>query len=118
MDEDTEYSATLNGEDIDNDNSLLHSIRFGTHSGTHLDVPAHIIHGGKTLSDFSLGSFFGTAIQINKFNYAQIEEYIGEIDAVIFDTGWYKKIGEPDTFFGNDRPTIPADLVQYIVKKK
>jgi len=103
-------------KDIDKDNSLLHSIRFGTHSGTHLDVPAHIIYGGKTLSDFPLEAFFGAAVQIDKFNYTQIEGYIGKIDAVIFDTGWYKKVSEPNTFFGKDRPAIPADLVQYIVK--
>ena len=41
-------------KEIINDNSLLHSFKMGTHTGTHLDVPAHIIPGGKTLNMFSL----------------------------------------------------------------
>ena len=28
-------------KDIDTDSTLLHSIKMGTHTGTHLDVPAH-----------------------------------------------------------------------------
>jgi|TARA_B100002003_G_scaffold140050_1_gene129557 kynurenine formamidase len=100
---------------IDKDNSLLHNIRFGTHSGTHLDVPAHIILGGKTLSDFPLEAFFGIAVRIDQTNYMKIEQYTEKTDAVIFDTGWYKKVSEPDTFFGKDRPAIPADLVEYII---
>ena len=95
---------------------MLHSIRFGTHSGTHLDVPAHIIQGGKTLSDFGLKAFFGTAIRVDKTNYLQLKAYKGKTDTVIFDTGWYKKIDKPKTFFGGNRPVIPADLVGYIVK--
>ena len=50
---------------INNNNSLLHEFSMGTHTGTHLDVPAHIIPNGKTISDYSLESFFGTAILIN-----------------------------------------------------
>ena len=101
---------------IDQDNSMLHSIRFGTHSGTHLDVPAHIIQGGKTLSDFGLKAFFGTAVRVDKTNYLQLKAYKGKTDTVIFDTGWYKKIDKPKTFFGGNRPVIPTDLVGYIVK--
>lgn len=33
----------------------------GLHSGTHLDVPAHMIEGGKTISDFPLTHFCGPA---------------------------------------------------------
>ena len=97
------------------DGSILHSISIATHSGTHLDVPAHIIPGGKTLSDFSLEAFFGIAVRVRQENYLEIKQYIQKIDAVIFDTGWYKKIDDSETFFGENRPKIPADLIQLIV---
>ena len=102
-------------KDFYRDHSQLHSIQFGTHSGTHLDVPSHIIEGGKTLSDFSLDAFFGIAIRVRPENYLEIKQYIQKIDAVIFDTDWYKKINDPETIFGENRPKIPADLVQLIV---
>ena len=101
---------------IDKDNTLLHSIHFGTHSGTHLDVPAHVIERGKRLSDFSLNAFFGLAIKLDKMNYNQINKQKEMIDAVIFDTDWYKNIHVPDTFFGKDRPKIPTELLQIIIK--
>ena len=102
-------------KNIEQDNSMLHSIRFGTHSGTHLDVPAHIIHGGKILSDFPLDSFFGVGIVVDKNNYLQLKNDAEKTDAVIYNTGWYKKIDKSDVFFGNDRPSIPQDLVQLIL---
>ena len=102
-------------KDIKQDNSTLHSIHFGTHSGTHLDVPAHIIQGGKTLSDFGLEAFFGTAIVADKTNYLQYETFTEKIDVFIFNTGWYNMINNPNIFFGKDRPVISADLVKYII---
>lgn len=32
------------------------------HTGTHVDAPSHLLPDGKTLSDFPLGHFFGTAV--------------------------------------------------------
>ena len=45
-------------KDVVSDRTLLHRFSLGTHTGTHLDVPAHIIAGGKTLDDFSISTFF------------------------------------------------------------
>ena len=41
--------AIIREKDISTHFSLLHSITMGTHTGTHLDVPAHIISNGKTI---------------------------------------------------------------------
>jgi len=103
-------------KDIDEDNSLLHSIVFGTHSGTHLDSPSHIIPGGKTLSDFPLEAFCGIAIRVDQTNYSRLEKHSNNLEAVIFDTGWYRMVGDPNTFFGKNRPEIPEDLVKYILQ--
>ena len=43
-------------KEIQTHHSLVHSFKMGTHTGTHLDTPAHIIPGGKTLSDFPLNT--------------------------------------------------------------
>ena len=44
--------SIIREKDIDTDNTLLHSFKMGTHTGTHLDVPAHVIPGGKRLIIF------------------------------------------------------------------
>ena len=54
---------------IATDQTLLHRLTMGTHTGTHLDVPAHIIKGGKTIGDFSLDTFLGRAVKVNEKTY-------------------------------------------------
>ena len=108
--------SIIKEKDIVEDNSLLHSIIFGTHSGTHLDLPSHIIPGGKTLSDFPLEAFCGLAIRVDQTNYSRLEKYGNNLEAVIFDTGWYRMVDDPNIFFGADRPEIPKDLVKYILQ--
>ena len=39
----------------------LTSIEMGSHTGTHMDAPFHMIEGGKRLSDFSMDVFAGPA---------------------------------------------------------
>jgi len=105
-------------KDINKDNSYLHSIHFGTHSGTHLDVPAHIIDGGKTLTDYPLNYFFGTGIVIDNDSYLHLNNFANKFEAVLFNTGWYKKFNDPKIFFGKDRPAIPRKLIEFVVRNK
>lgn len=37
-------------------------LTFGTHVGTHIDAPAHMIEGGKTLDQYPIDTFTGTAL--------------------------------------------------------
>ena len=94
------------------DNSILHQISFGTHSGTHLDVPMHTIKRGKGLSDYGLEAFFGRAIKINNKleNYNYIED--SSIDVIIYETGWYKNYLNPKVYYGNSRPEISYNILQ------
>ena len=74
----------------------------------HLDVPMHIKKNGKTLSDFSVNSFFGKAIKITTDNYHISPDIINLIDVIIFETGWYKNYNDPECYFGKNRPNIQA----------
>ena len=49
--------AIVREKEIHSDRTLLHRFTMGTHTGTHLDAPAHIIPGGKTLDDLPLSTF-------------------------------------------------------------
>ena len=103
-------------KDIDTDNTLLHSFKMGTHTGTHLDVPAHVIPGGKTLDNFTLSSFTGTAVKVDKNTYNSLDQIESKIDGVIYDSGWYRHFNDPELFYGSCRPLIPEKLIEKAVK--
>jgi arylformamidase len=42
----------------------LNTIEMGSHTGTHMDAPCHMIEGGKALSDFPLDTLVGPATVI------------------------------------------------------
>ena len=91
-------------KDINTDNTLLHSFKMGTHTGTHLDVPAHVLPGGKTLDNFTLSSFTGTAVKVDKNTYNSLAQIESKIDGVIYDSGWYRHFNDPELFYGSCRP--------------
>ena len=103
---------------IKDNRTLLHQFTMGTHSGTHLDVPAHMIKGGKTLEDFPLSSFSGRAIKVQINKYKDLDNFNEKIDGIILDTGWYNNFNNPNIFYGSNRPNIPKDLLEFILLKK
>ena len=70
---------------IENNNSLLHSFKMGTHTGTHLDVPAHILINGKTLDEYSLICFTGSAIRLDISNISDLNNLkkVGADSAIV-----------------------------------
>ncbi len=103
--------SIITKKEISADNSLLHCFSMGTHTGTHLDVPAHIIDGGKKLNDFSLDSFAGRIVRVDKKTYTMLGKITEKIDGVIYDTGWYKHFNNADIYYRSDRPLIPFELI-------
>jgi arylformamidase len=57
----------------------LTSIEMGSHTGTHMDAPFHMIEGGKRLSDFTIDVFAGPATvveipSVRSVGRAELEE--------------------------------------------
>jgi len=100
-------------KEIHSDRTLLHRFTMGTHTGTHLDAPSHIISGGKTLDDFPLSSFTGKTVKVDLNSISELDKVDEEVDGIIFDSSWYRKFKDPKIYFGSDRPEIP----KYLVKK-
>ncbi len=71
-----------------------------THSGTHLDVPSHMISGGRTIDSFDISDFTGKAycIDVSRLSYDTIDinmlsphkDFIERSDFVILHSGWYR----------------------------
>ena len=83
-------------------------ITFSSHTGTHIDVPAHILAGGKTLELMPLESFYGPAIcldfsqlespEIKVQDLKRYEHAISEVSFVLLYTGWSRHWGANDYY--------------------
>lgn len=95
-----------------------------THTGTHMDPPAHIYEGRTTLDVFPIEQFIGRALVIDcsdlkegdKIQMRHINKELAEkADFLLFYTGWDKYWGT-DKYFGN-YPYMNEEVVDYIVKQ-
>ncbi len=86
---------------VEKDGFQLHTLKINSHTGTHVDAPAHMISGRKYLDNFSLEQFIGKGfvLKVDQFANAEIplsflkkyEEQIRETEFFILNSGWYKK---------------------------
>lgn len=104
-------------KNIKNNGSVLHRIELGTHTGTHLDVPKHVINKGKSLDDYSPSKFFGKAVKVTLQNYTNTLDNINDIDAILVDTGWSTNYNNPDIFYGPKRPSFPLRFIEQCIDK-
>lgn len=95
-----------------------------THTGTHMDPPAHLFEGKTTLDKFPIEQFVGKALVVDcsdlkegdKIQMKHINKDLADkADFLLFYTGWEKYWGS-EKFFG-DYPYIDDDLVQYIIEQ-
>ena len=88
-------------------------VSFATHSGTHVDAPAHKLEGAPAMDIIPLERFIGEAVildmsakrggeEITADDLAPFTDEIGSGDIVLLYTGWgYKKDGEAAEYIGN-----------------
>ena len=103
----------------------MKSIFITTHIGTHIDAPAHMIEGGKTLDDFPLEKFFGSAVVLDVRDQAGGEisserlggaEDLPGVDFLLLYSGWDEKFGT-DGFF-RDFPVLSEEAARAIGRSK
>lgn len=97
-----------------------HYVCAGTHVGTHVDAPRHMIRGGKSLDQIPLEKFTGRGILIDArpgFNLDKVKKSnIKEGDIVLFYTGMSRKYHE--SAYYDSYPEITEDITNYLVEKK
>jgi len=97
-----------------------------SHTGTHMDFPAHMIENALTSSDFETDKFYGNGLVIDCRNYSEnsvvdieyIRKYDKQIevsDFVLFNFGWDSYWGEEKYFSGY--PVLSQEATQYLVEK-
>lgn len=106
----TEPPLFITGCSIDEVGFLEKKITLYSHTGTHIDAPAHMIKGRKTLDQFPAAHFYGPALMLNFGNFPsetigvkELEPYRGKVKDVEFlllHTGWSQYWGT-EKYFSN-----------------
>ena len=95
--------------------TLLHMY---SHTGTHMDAPAHMLLDGAALDSYGADKFAGTAVVVDcrgqeSISLPLLQSYdLDGVDFVLFCTGWDKKWGSPDYYEGF--PCLTADAAAYL----
>lgn len=94
-----------------------------SHTGTHMDAPAHMRPGGKTLDSYPVSDFFGKAVLVDlhecdlqKIELDRLIPYESRIlqaDFIILRTGWAEKWGKPSYFEGF--PSLTKDATRWLL---
>ena len=94
---------------------------FNSHTGTHVDAPAHVLAEGATLDSLPLERFCGRAAVLHCPNrtvltmedLAPIRAAADEAVVLLVDTGWSSKWATPDDCW--DYPVLGEDLADYLI---
>ncbi|MBN1248964.1 MAG: cyclase family protein [Anaerolineae bacterium] len=97
----------------------------GSHTGTHIDAPAHMLAGGPTLSDLPIATFIGLArvlhlpVEAGKtIALARLAPHETDLEAcgfLVINTGWHRRWGQPD-YFAN-YPTLSVDAANWLARQ-
>lgn len=99
-----------------------------THTGTHLDAPAHFLSDGKTIDQLPFESYYGegTVIDLSKKKATEeitkkdLEKYERDIrkgEVLLIRTGWDKKFGLSSEFL-YEWPYLGIESAEYLVSKR
>ncbi len=88
-------------------------LTFGTHVGTHIDAPAHMIEGGKTLDQYPVERFTGTALVWDM--QKDIPDLKG-VNAVFFYSGVSDRFAEQS--YWTDYPVLSKSVLRLLPENK
>jgi len=107
---------------IDDDGFLEKKIIMYSHTGTHMDAPAHMIKEAKTLDQLPVEHFFGKAFILNvglgDKRYIDIDELephqdlLNDIEFILLNTGWSKFWGS-ESYFHN-YPVLSSEAASWL----
>ncbi|MBV9229256.1 MAG: cyclase family protein [Chloroflexi bacterium] len=105
---------------LDSDGYEVHSVCLGTHLGTHIDAPSHMLAGGKNLNQIPLEKFSGRGVYIkieSGFDLEVVKKVpLAKDDIVLFDTGMSICYDQPRYF--QEYPPLTEAIANYLVERE
>ena len=118
----TEPPVITTGCSIEDNGFLEKKITFYSHTGTHMDAPAHMIKESKTLDQLSLEHFYGKAVLVevstNRDSTIDIEELascaemLTQSEFLLINTGWSHRWGTSEYFSGY--PVLSMEAAKWL----
>jgi arylformamidase len=103
---------------VADDGYMDHTVKMGTHNGTHIDGPAHMVAGGKMLSDFPLDTFIGPGKLVdarNGLTPAGIDAAgVAEGDIVLLYTGASDLYTDENYYYRT--PVVSDEAAMHLIK--
>ena len=102
-------------EEVGYRETLLHMY---SHTGTHMDAPAHMLPDGATLDSYAPEKLAGAAVVVDcrgekAISLPLLQRYdLSGVDFVLFCTGWDKKWGTPAYY--ENFPCLTAEAAAYL----
>ncbi len=111
--------------DIATEGYRLTHLSIGTHTGTHIDAPSHIIKAGDTLNSISFDVLVGPCCLVNVAGEPGSsivlkdliihEEAIRSAGRVVLKSGWAKRWGTPEYY--RNSPSITMEAARWLAGK-
>jgi len=103
-------------------------LRIGSHTGTHMDAPAHMLSGGASLDQLPVSRFCGKAAVLDvtdlpagsRITTQLLLERLDALrgtDFLLIRTGWEDKWNTP-AFFDEPFPVLSEDAARYLVSQE
>jgi arylformamidase len=109
---------------IEKDGFTEKRISISSHTGTHIDAPAHIIPGGATFDRWDAIRFAGGAVVVDATNlktpHIQLEQLqyhealIKESEFILLHTGWSRYWGESQYF--KEYPVLTPEAARWLAE--
>jgi arylformamidase len=119
----TEPPVLLEANTVARDHFAEKKITLYSHTGTHMDAPAHMLEGAKTLDAYEIGSFFGKAVRIDisrrQAAWIELGDLLPQVEQLksahfcILRTGWAERWGQPDYFEGF--PALTPEATRWLI---
>ncbi len=99
---------------LEKDGYLDYRVCIGTHVGTHIDAPAHMVKNGKNLDEFPIENFIGDGVYVEikgRFSLEAIKNAgIKEGDIVLFHTGMSDMFDKVEYFVERGVKMVGMDM--------
>lgn len=100
-------------------------LTFSSHTGTHMDAPAHLLRDGRTLDQMPMSQFSGraTVLDVSQEGPVITEAFlrsnydaIHSADYILFYTGWEERWGRED-FLEDTFPVPDGEAARYLISR-
>ena len=105
--------------ELEKDGFCDHFVSLGTHVGTHIDAPMHMIAGGKSLDQMPIDQFVGPGkvVDVVDGDFSGVKDAgVEEGDIVLLRTGMSSKYH--DVVYFENYPAMPEDVAEFLVNAK